>query len=375
MTTIHYPTIFFILLHMINSSSAICGLPKRTIHVHWVNFVTNNNQRIIPSEISFTYQGLLDESLEIAAAKWCVQNKIYNDACQSSIVEKACDLGTNSGKYHGTLIPVINAYAAPPPNTKHSVLIHPKLNLPYQNDPLRLHTFEDTIEDAVIQWGYDLHQGPLLNDPISLYLDAVERLILALPYSNKCSYASDIILTTVTKKQRDAFNKAKGGPFPYCRLTMCPACLSTTKHLLLNHIVLNNISGDFIEAGTWRGGQSILALATLHVTNSLKHRKVIVADSFQGLPRPMHSEDLKDEFNNMLHQEKEHVVSVNDVKSNFINVLGARLIVDENVQFVQGFFNVLLPKMVQQKLDGKEKMLKIAFLRFDGGRFNLFLEP
>ena len=218
---------------MINSSSAICGLPKRTIHVHWVNFVTNNNQRIIPSEISFTYPGLLDESLEIAAAKWCVQNKIYNDPCQSSIVEKACDLGTNSGKYHGTLIPVINAYAAPPPNTKHSVLIHPKLNLPYQNDPLRLHTFEDTIEDAVIQWGYDLHQGPLLNDPISLYLDAIERLILALPYSNKCSYASDIILTTVTKKQRDLFNKAKGGPFPYCRLTMCPACLSTTKHLVI----------------------------------------------------------------------------------------------------------------------------------------------
>ena len=214
-----------------------------------------------------------------------------------------------------------------------------------------------------------------MNDPISLYLDAIERLILALPYSNKCSYASDIILTTVTKKQRDLFNNAKGGPFPYCRLTMCPACLSTTKHLLLNHIVLNNISGDFLEAGTWRGGQSILALATLHVTNSLIHRKVIVADSFQGLPRPMHSEDLKDEFNNMLHQEKEHVVSVNDVKSNFINVLGARLIVDENVQFVQGFFNVSLPKMVQQKLDGKEKMLKIAFLRFDGGRFNLFLEP
>ena len=53
---------------------------------------------------------------------------------------------------------------------------------------------------------------------------------------------------------------------------------------------------DFIEAGTWREGQSILALATLHVTNSLTHRRVIVADSFQGLPRPMHSEDLKDEF-------------------------------------------------------------------------------
>ena len=34
---------------------------------------------------------------------------------------------------------------------------------------------------------------------------------------------------------------------------------------------------------------------------------------FDAIPK-----DLKDEFNNMLHQEKEHVVSVNDVKSNFI---------------------------------------------------------
>ena len=47
----------------------------------------------------------------------------------------------------------------------------------------------------------------------------------------------------------------------------------------------NNIEGDFIEAGVWRGGATIF-MAGINKYYNL-NGKIYVADSFEGLPPPL----------------------------------------------------------------------------------------
>ncbi len=53
---------------------------------------------------------------------------------------------------------------------------------------------------------------------------------------------------------------------------------------MIRDIVANDIPGDLIEAGVWRGGTSIFMREALNNLNSDKI--VYVADSFSGVPPP-----------------------------------------------------------------------------------------
>lgn len=46
--------------------------------------------------------------------------------------------------------------------------------------------------------------------------------------------------------------------------------------------LLNNVPGDFVETGVYRGGTSILMLKTLSKYNKGGKRKLWAADSFQA---------------------------------------------------------------------------------------------
>ena len=50
-------------------------------------------------------------------------------------------------------------------------------------------------------------------------------------------------------------------------------------------LVSNQVKGDLIEAGVWRGGASIFMKAVLMVLGD-KERRVYLADSFEGVPEP-----------------------------------------------------------------------------------------
>ncbi|MEC3336606.1 TylF/MycF/NovP-related O-methyltransferase, partial [Bacillus cereus] len=50
-------------------------------------------------------------------------------------------------------------------------------------------------------------------------------------------------------------------------------------------VVRENIEGDFIETGVWRGGSCIFMNGFLQA-NNITDRNVWVADSFEGLPAP-----------------------------------------------------------------------------------------
>lgn len=134
------------------------------------------------------------------------------------------------------------------------------------------------------------------------------------------------------------------------RMTMVTLEQLDNLEYCIRDVVKNKIEGDFIECGAWKGGACIYAY---HVLKDLgENRKVYVADSFEGLPRPTHVQDSGD-----IHWTyPELSVSLEKVKENF-EVFGK---LDENVVFVKGFFKDSLPKC---------DIEKISVLRLDGDMY------
>jgi O-methyltransferase len=56
-------------------------------------------------------------------------------------------------------------------------------------------------------------------------------------------------------------------------------------HACIEAVILDGVPGDFIETGVWRGGACIFMRAALNVYGD-QTRKVWVADSFEGFPKP-----------------------------------------------------------------------------------------
>ncbi len=97
-------------------------------------------------------------------------------------------------------------------------------------------------------------------------------------------------------------------------------------------VIGNNIPGDFVECGVWRGGATILMTGIAEIYNE-KNRKIWVCDSFEGLPAPnpeLYPSDKDDK-----HFEYEELsVSLENVKENF-KKYG---LLNENVTFLRGWF-------------------------------------
>jgi hypothetical protein len=116
-------------------------------------------------------------------------------------------------------------------------------------------------------------------------------------------------------------------------------------------VIDRNIPGDFIETGVWRGGACILLRAVLKV-RGITDRRVWAADSFRGLPPP-DAERYPVDRGDSLHTIRALAVSLDTVRANF-----ARYgLLDEQVQFLEGWFRDTLPKAPIERL---------AILRLDG---------
>jgi len=119
-------------------------------------------------------------------------------------------------------------------------------------------------------------------------------------------------------------------------------------------IIADDVPGDFIETGVWRGGACIFMRANLKAWGDTE-RKVWVADSFEGLPRPNAAKYAADAGDN-LHKFSGLAVGVEQVKHNFERYG----LLDEQVQFLVGWFKDTLPSA---PLD------KIALARLDGDMY------
>ena len=118
-------------------------------------------------------------------------------------------------------------------------------------------------------------------------------------------------------------------------------------------VIKNNIEGDMIETGVWRGGACIFMAGLNKYYKTGK--KVYVADSFEGLPPPTPDKYPDDKGDN-LYTYKSLAVSIEEVKKNFSKYD----LLDENVKFIKGFFKDSL-----KNTDIK----KLSILRLDGDMY------
>ncbi|MDR2864802.1 MAG: TylF/MycF family methyltransferase [Spirochaetaceae bacterium] len=125
--------------------------------------------------------------------------------------------------------------------------------------------------------------------------------------------------------------------------------------LACKYVLDQNIEGDFIECGVWRGGNSILAAGIFKLYKS--DRKIYLFDTFTGMTEPGKKDirisdgSLQAAINEFA--SKKCLSSLDDVKENFRRY---NLLFD-NVIFVQGD--------VLQTLECKSVPSKIAVLRLD----------
>jgi len=123
----------------------------------------------------------------------------------------------------------------------------------------------------------------------------------------------------------------------------------------IRRVLADGVPGDFIETGVWRGGSCILMrgiLKALGVTD----RRIFVADSFEGLPRP-DPEKYPLDRGDALYDYDFLAVSEETVRHNF-----ARYgLLDDRVVFLKGFFADSLPGAPIERL---------AILRLDGDMYS-----
>jgi O-methyltransferase len=112
-----------------------------------------------------------------------------------------------------------------------------------------------------------------------------------------------------------------------------------------------NIAGDYIETGVWRGGACIMMRAVLAAYGDTD-RMVYVADSFAGVPPPDRTRYPADRGRNF-YKYKQLAVSLEEVQANFA-LYG---LLDGQVQFVKGWFSETLPKLAAKSF---------ALIRLDG---------
>jgi O-methyltransferase len=116
-------------------------------------------------------------------------------------------------------------------------------------------------------------------------------------------------------------------------------------------VIRDDVPGDLIETGVWRGGATIFMRGVLKAYDDTS-RTVWVADSFQGLPPPDAARYPAD-AGDALHTKRGLAVGVDQVRHNFERYG----LLDDRVRFLVGWFKDILPtapidKLAVMRLDG-----------------------
>lgn len=157
----------------------------------------------------------------------------------------------------------------------------------------------------------------------------------------------------------DPARRDEGLDWPARALTMVGRQRLRNLRTLIERAIDEDVPGDIIEAGVWRGGASILARAVLAV-RGVTDRRVIVADSFEGLPPPDPS--YAADRSSPLHTFPQLAVSLEEVKANF-----ARFgLLDDQVVFLKGWFRDTMPLVPSESL---------AVMRLDGDLYESTIDP
>lgn len=197
--------------------------------------------------------------------------------------------------------------------------------------------------------------GPEEEDLRRAYLDLLKLCLADLVGPSTVSVGPVPDGTVVARELRgdELRSRAAGVDWPLQGLTMTSQRRLADLQACVRALVDDGVAGDVIEAGSWRGGSSMLMRATLDSIGE-QERTVWVADSFQGFRRGAQDGD-EGALGALLSAYDFLAVSEDDVRESF-----ARLGLERGVRFVPGFFEETLPRL----RDGRW-----ALLRLDGDTY------
>jgi len=138
--------------------------------------------------------------------------------------------------------------------------------------------------------------------------------------------------------------------------SMLPLARMNNIQFCVEDVIRNNVPGDFIETGVWRGGACIFMRGILKA-HGISDRRIWVADSFEGLPTPDAEQfplEAAAHGGPVMNKVYKHfAVSVEEVRENF-----ARFgLLDDQVVFLKGWFKDTLPVA---------PIGRLALIRLDG---------
>jgi O-methyltransferase len=179
------------------------------------------------------------------------------------------------------------------------------------------------------------------------YLDLVESTLAGTIYEDAPLDASGTATYDPTIREY-------GWDWPSKAFTMIGLKRLRNLRAVIESVIGTNVPGDIMETGAWRGGAGIMARAVL-AAYAIADRRVILADSFSGLPAP-NPETYPADVGSTFHEYAELAVPLDQVKRNFAK-FG---LLDEQVVFLPGLFKDTLPTAPVERL---------AVLRLDGDMY------
>jgi len=206
-----------------------------------------------------------------------------------------------------------------------------------------------------------------MTDPKELYLDLVKKSLTCSLYEGmdgtawsprgflrrwllKLLAPADVRWSKPTQTQE----RSEGLDWPLLAQTMMGFKRLDNLQSCVERALADQVPGDFIETGVWRGGATILMRAILQAYQ-VKDRTIWVADSFAGLPRPdagKYPADAKDDH----YTFAQLAVSLEQVQENFRRYG----LLDGQVRFLQGWFKDTLPAA---------PITALAVIRLDGDMY------
>ena len=142
-----------------------------------------------------------------------------------------------------------------------------------------------------------------------------------------------------------------GRDWPTHGVTMVGHARLHNLRFCLERAIAENVPGDFVELGVWRGGASIYARAVLEVYEQ-RERSVRLFDAFGRIPGYGPATEFL-------------AVTLPEVKDNFL-AYGLH----EGVEYNAGLFNDTLPRFRHKQKD--DRFARIAVLRIDGNFYESY---
>ncbi len=192
------------------------------------------------------------------------------------------------------------------------------------------------------------------SNPIAtrLYLDMMERTLVGYIYQ-------DPAMDKWGEKTFAEERRSVGRDWPLRAHSMIGLQRMRNLRRLTELVIQDEVPGDLIETGAWRGGACIMMRAVL-AAHGVRDRRVFVADSFAGLPPP-DEKTFPADANDDHHTYAELAVSMEEVQENFRRYD----LLDDQVVFVKGWFKDTLPRL---------QVNRLAILRLDGDMYQSTIE-